>query len=181
MTANGIPNGYMQCPCGRYVRQGTVCRACGRQTEAQVPSRQPEAQKAARAAEGPNAIEAECVALFPGNFEYEARSFQICGGATYRPDWVDQVGRVAIEAKGEFIHSRDSRRRFDEAKHLHADWTWIWARKRTEGKKGKRWEIEVYTAQVGACAVHKPSATGSSAVPERQPTAVAVLRNAGPP
>jgi hypothetical protein len=82
--------------------------------------------------------------LFPGSFEFEGRTFDICGGATYTPDFVDQAAMVAIESKGEFIHSRDSRRRFDEAKHLHPLWTWIWARLRTSGRKGRRWEIEVY-------------------------------------
>lgn len=92
----------------------------------------------------PNSTELECRNLFTGEFTFEGRTFDICGGARYTPDWVDNLCRVAIEAKGEFIHSRDSRRRFDEAVHLYPDWRWIWARKRTKGRKGPRWEIEVF-------------------------------------
>lgn len=93
----------------------------------------------------PNATETAALAVLPeGAYHYEAITFGICGGATYRPDWTDGVRRIAIEVKGEYIHSRDSRRSFNEAKHLHPEWTWIWARLRTKGRKGRRWEIEVY-------------------------------------
>jgi hypothetical protein len=84
------------------------------------------------------------------NAEYEARRFDILGGARYTPDWVDPENKVAVEAKAEFIRSRDSRRRFDEARYLHTDWTWVWARSRAKGRKGKRIEIEVYPANAGA-------------------------------
>jgi hypothetical protein len=73
----------------------------------------------------------------------------ICGGASYTPDFANIERKIAVEVKGEYIHSRDSRRRFDEAKHLNPDWTWIWARKRTAGRKGPRWEIEIYPATKG--------------------------------
>ena len=84
--------------------------------------------------------------MFPGNWVYEGMNFDICGGDGYTPDWVDHVGHQCIEVKDEYIRSRDGRRRFLEAKHFHEDWTWIWARKRTTGRKGPRWEIEVYPA-----------------------------------
>lgn len=103
------------------------------------------ATRQAGKADGPNGTELACLKLFPGfGFVFEGRRFDICGGATYTPDWVDESSRMAIEVKGEHIHSRDSRRRFDEAKHLNPDWTWIWARLRTKGRKGRRWEIEIY-------------------------------------
>ncbi len=111
-----------------------------------APSKRP--TRAARGALGPNKTEAACLKLFPGTFEFEGRTFDICGGATYTPDGVDKAAKVAVEAKGEHIHSRDSRRRFDEAKHLYPDWTWIWARLRTSGRKGRRWEIEIYEAAI---------------------------------
>lgn len=93
---------------------------------------------------GPNKTELAALGLFRGDFQHEAKSFDIIGGAKYTPDWIDVENKIAIEVKAEFIHSRDSRRRFDEAKYLFPDWTWIWARQRTKGKKGRRWEIEVY-------------------------------------
>ena len=93
---------------------------------------------------GANETERKAVNLFPGNFTFEGRTFQICGGAKYTPDWVDITTATAIEVKGEFIRSRDGRRRFDEVKYLYPGWTWIWCRLRTSGRKGKRWEIEIY-------------------------------------
>lgn len=93
---------------------------------------------------GPNKTELEAAILFTGHFTFEGRTFDVCGGARYTPDWVDLGNAVAIEAKGEHIHSRDSRRRFDEAVHLYPGWRWIWARKRTSGRKGLRWEVEIY-------------------------------------
>jgi len=104
----------------------------------------PAAPKPPRGKRGPNKTELEAFALFPYRFVFEGREFDICGGAKYTPDGVDPEHAVALEAKGEFIHSRDSRRRFDEAKHLYPQWTWIWARKREKGRKGPRWEVEVY-------------------------------------
>ena len=76
--------------------------------------------------------------------KFEGRKFPICGGATYKPDWIDEQRQIAIEVKSEWIASRDSRRRFDEARTLYPDWRWIWIRKRTKGRKGPRWEVEVY-------------------------------------
>jgi len=100
-------------------------------------------------ADGPTKTEMLAALIFRGYvWKFEGRKFEICGGARYTPDWVDEAAKVAVECKGEFIHSRDSRRRFDEAKHLNPDWTWIWARLRTSGRKGKRWEIEIYERTV---------------------------------
>jgi hypothetical protein len=107
------------------------------------------AQRQARWQGGPNKTEAACVKLFPGEFAFEGRTFDICGGARYTPDWVDEAAMVAVESKGEFLHSRDSRRRFDEAKHLYPGWTWIWARLRSSGRKGPRWEVEIYARRIG--------------------------------
>jgi hypothetical protein len=104
----------------------------------------PRARQGPKKAKGPNKTELEAFALFPYDFDFEGRVFDICGGARYTPDGVDLKRAVALEAKGEFIHSRDSRRRFDEARTLYPGWTWIWARKRDKGRKGRRWEIEIY-------------------------------------
>ena len=135
-----LPAGYRLCTCGHASREQT-CR-CGRSLTSTTPT--PTTRHT-----GPNATELEAASLLPGDWQYEAMKFDILGGATYTPDWVDPARQIAIEAKGEYIHSRDSRRRFDEAKHLRPDWTWIWARKRT-GRKGQRWEIEIYPARTGA-------------------------------
>ena len=107
----------------------------------------PKADSKVRARKKPNKCEFETRALLQmigGNYSYEPHSFDVCGGAKYTPDWIDEKAKIAVEAKSEFIHSRDSRRRFDEAKFLYPQWTWIWVRKRTKGRKGPRWEIEVY-------------------------------------
>jgi hypothetical protein len=157
MTAT-LPAGYRLCVCGCASR-GHTCR-CGRSLTPATP-----AQPVTRHT-GPNATELEAASLLPGDWQYEGRKFDILGGATYTPDWVDTTRLIAIEAKGEFIHSRDSRRRFDEARHLRPDWTWIWARKRA-GRKGNRWEIEIFPAAgVGGAAEpavgHRGAFTGHS-------------------
>ena len=76
--------------------------------------------------------------------KFEGRTFGVCGGSRYTPDWIDADQCIAIEVKGEHVYSRDSRCRFDEARTLYPDWRWIWIRKRTKGRKGPRWEVEVY-------------------------------------
>ena len=77
---------------------------------------------------------------------FEGRTFSVLGGThAYTPDW--WTGRTAVEVKAEHIHSRDSRILFDAARREYPDVTWVWARKRTTGKKGPRWEIEVYHAR----------------------------------
>ena len=149
-----IPKGYKPCP--GCIARGRLtyipildarCRACARDGATDRPNVAPvipAAKKATDPFNGPNQTERAARALFPGDWTFEGRTFEICGGARYTPDWVDLTAATAIEAKGEFIHSRDSRRRFDEAKHLFPGWTWIWCRLRTKGRKGRRWEIEVY-------------------------------------
>jgi len=151
--------GYWQCLCGGYqlrkpdLAECPICHATRPTAPRQagsapvIPHAQNPPQAAKGKAGGPNKTELEARGLFPGRFLFEGRTFSICGGATYTPDWVDQETAVAIETKGEFIHSRDSRRRFDEAKHLFPQWSWIWARKRSKGRKGPRWEIEIYEKQ----------------------------------
>jgi hypothetical protein len=145
MTAFGKPFHLSDLPerLQRQIREGTTPRlpADPGPGRALIP---PAAPKPPRGNRGPNKTELEAFALFPYRFVFEGREFEICGGAKYTPDGVDPEHAVALEAKGEFIHSRDRRRRFDEAKHLYPAWTWIWARKRNKGRKGPRWEVEVY-------------------------------------
>lgn len=138
----GIPEGYVECSRCKMMTKAAVCR-CGMRLKDEVACEAP-AEKPTRRPAGPNKTEAAAMRMFPGTFLFEGRTFPICGGAKYTPDWVDLEAAVAIEVKAEFIHSRDSRRRFDEAKHLFPQWTWIWARKRDKGAKGKRWEVEIY-------------------------------------
>jgi hypothetical protein len=169
MTAT-LPAGYRLCVCGCASR-GNTCR-CGRSLTPATP-----ANPATRHT-GPNATELEAASLLPGDWQYEARKFDILGGATYTPDWVDLARLIAIEAKGEFIHSRDSRRRFDEARHLRPDWTWIWARKRA-GRKGSRWEIEWYPSKTNATASplpdhHASRVVGAGGVGNGQPQGILV-------
>lgn len=79
---------------------------------------------------------------------FEGRSFDVLAGThSYTPDWWVEASRTAVEVKGEHIHSRDSRILFDAARAEYPSVTWIWARKRTSGRKGPRWEIEVYPAR----------------------------------
>ena len=108
---------------------------------------QPPAPPPVKKPKGPNKTELAALTILnyePQEVAFEGKTFDICGGCRYTPDWIDELKMVAIEVKAEYIASRDSRRRFDEAKHLHPDWTWIWIRKRTKGRKGRRWEVEVY-------------------------------------
>jgi hypothetical protein len=78
---------------------------------------------------------------------FEGRAFDVCDGAhTYTPDWWCEGRRMAVEVKGEHIHSRDSRIMFDAARSQYPGITWVWARLRTKGRKGKRWEIEIFPA-----------------------------------
>jgi hypothetical protein len=51
---------------------------------------------------------------------------------------------MCVEVKGEHIHSRDSRIFFDIARTQYPDIVWVWVRKRSKGRKGKRWDIEIY-------------------------------------
>lgn len=143
-----FPSDVWRCSCRAY--NAAVldrCRDCGAMKN-NPAIKQSTAKADIRKAHSPNKTELACIELFPGfDWQYEAQAFEVCGGAKYTPDWVDKGRKVAIEAKGEFIHSRDSRRRFDEAVHLYPDWRWIWARLRTKGRKGRRWEIEIYNTK----------------------------------
>jgi hypothetical protein len=98
-----------------------------------------------------NATECEAarVLRLPGlTTLFEGRAFDVLGGThSYTPDWWVEDSRTAVEVKGEHIHSRDSRILFDAARAEYPSVTWIWARKRTRGRKGPRWEIEVYPAR----------------------------------
>ena len=141
MTHYGKPMSISALPAAL---QRQVRRQLGGYPDQARPTMHPAAPKPPRGRRGPNKTELEAFALFPYRFVFEGREFEICGGAKYTPDGVDPEHAVALEAKGEFIHSRDSRRRFDEAKHLYPAWTWIWARKRNKGRKGPRWEVEIY-------------------------------------
>jgi hypothetical protein len=108
---------------------------------------QPQAAPKAKDPKTANKTEADALTILnlePGDVVFEGRTFPICGGCVYTPDWYDELREIAIEVKGERIHSRDSRQRFNQAKHLYPELTWIWCRKRTKGAKGSRWEIEVY-------------------------------------
>jgi len=109
---------------------------------------QDEAQQ--RHAAAPNATELEALAvlrLTDAGMRYEAESLPVLGGShSYTPDWSSVSGDIRIEVKAEYIPSRDSRILFDAARVQYAG-MWIWARKRTRGRKGRRWEIEVYTSK----------------------------------
>lgn len=93
---------------------------------------------------GPNKTELEATSilrLIPESLVFEGRTFSVVGHS-YTPDWYGS--NIAIEVKAQFIYSRDSRILFDAARLAHPELTWIWARKRTKGKKGKRWDVEIY-------------------------------------
>lgn len=131
-----------------YERKRNATRADAPTTE---KTSQPKAgesnSRAPRQRKGPNQTEVAALVVLnlePGDVTFEGRTFPICGGSVYTPDWYDELRMLAVEVKGERIHSRDSRQRFNQAKHLYPGLTWIWCRKRTKGAKGPRWEIEVY-------------------------------------
>jgi hypothetical protein len=97
----------------------------------------------------PNQTELEAATIINGYWVYEYCPLSVLNGThSYTPDWtrMNDAGWVdaMMEVKGEHIHSRDSRILFDAARKEYPNRTWIWARKRTKGKKGPRWEIEVY-------------------------------------
>jgi hypothetical protein len=103
-------------------------------------------------AQGPNKTEAEFLAIvraanpaLADTLQFEGRTFDVAFH-TYTPDWYGYD--TAIEVKGDYIHSRDSRILFDAARHEHPELTWVWARKRAKGRKGPRWEIEVYEKNI---------------------------------
>jgi hypothetical protein len=100
----------------------------------------------------PNATELEALTVLHLDdwlvWEFEGRVFDVLGGTHhYTPDWWHESHSMAIEVKGEYIHSRDARILFDAARKENPSVTFIWARKRTTGNKGKRWEVEFYGAR----------------------------------
>ena len=97
----------------------------------------------------PNHTELEALAVLRlRNAVFEGRTFEVLNGThAYTPDWWAPDCATAVEVKGEFLHSRDSRILFDAARKEYPEVTWIWARKRVTGRNGPRWEIEVYHAR----------------------------------
>ena len=77
--------------------------------------------------------------------DFEGRTFDNPGGGKYTVDWYGNG--FAVEVKGEHIFDRGSRPKFDAAKAAHPELTWIWARKRTKGRLGPRWEIQVFPSK----------------------------------
>lgn len=96
----------------------------------------------------PNATEAKAAAVLRlPEAIFEGREFCLDNGHNYTPDWWCPEEKIAVEVKSEHIYSRDSRILFDGARMEHPEITWVWARKRKKGRKGPRWEIEVYDRQ----------------------------------
>ena len=127
---------------GRYRRRETAAQGI----EGGEP---PKASPHQARGKQPNATELEARELLRLHFaEFEGASFSVLDGThTYTPDWYDEATKTAVEVKGEHIHSRDSRIMFDAARKENPDHTWVWIRKRTTGRKGKRWECEIYVAK----------------------------------
>lgn len=88
-------------------------------------------------------LRAKDILRLPEDACFEGRSFKL-ENHTYTPDWICPVNMIAVEVKGEYIHSRDSRIMFDMARKLYPSYMWIWARNRTSGRKGRRWDVEIY-------------------------------------
>jgi len=106
------------------------------------------AGRASPGRKGPNKTELEALRVLDlKDMEFEGRRFAVLGGSHhYRPDFYGSD--TAVEVKAEYISSRDSRILFDAARHAHPELTWIWARKRTTGKKGPRWDVEIYPRSI---------------------------------
>lgn len=110
------------------------------------PAMEPQPAKATTV---PNKTETEALDVLRLHLmDFEGRTFDVVGHK-YTPDWYGNG--FAVEAKGEHIHSRDSRILFDAARLAHPELTWIWARKRTTGRAGKRWEIQIFPAKGTPC------------------------------
>lgn len=97
----------------------------------------------------PNKTEEEARTILSGVmnlliWQYEDKTFELSNGHSFTPDWVNWDESIVVEVKSEYVHSRDSRILFDCAKQEYPGYTWIWMRKRTKGRKGKRWEVEIY-------------------------------------
>jgi hypothetical protein len=96
----------------------------------------------------PNATEIEArrvLGLEGIGLDYESRTFRVVGH-DYTPDWCGSG--VAIEVKGAFIHSRDGRILFDAARLAHPELKWIWAQKKKGGKKGDRWQVDIWPRKI---------------------------------
>lgn len=108
-----------------------------------------------RLPKGPNKTEIEALAVlglsrvdstgFYARVSFESETFRVVDH-DYTPDWVGR--NIAVEVKGEHILSRDSRILFDAARLAHPELTWIWARKRTKGKRGPHWQVEIYPRKI---------------------------------
>jgi hypothetical protein len=115
-----------------------------------LPEPPREAKPAEASRPAPNQTETEAMTLLkslPGvlsQAKFEGYEFRLYTGI-YTPDWVDEAARVAVEVKGNFIRNKDSRVRFNMAKGMYPDWTWIWMRKYKGGHWGSHWRIEIYT------------------------------------
>ena len=77
----------------------------------------------------------------------EGRTFPVLGRRSYTPDWVLTGSYVAVEVKGEYVHSRDSAILFDAARHEYPDWTWIWMRRRSKTRMAGGWQVEIWPAK----------------------------------
>ena len=96
-----------------------------------------------------NKPEAEALALLSElarpEFKRNEDSFPVLGGAHgYTPDLVSEDSKVFVEVKGEHVHNRGSTMLFDAFRLEHPELVLVWMRKRTRGKKGRRWEVELY-------------------------------------
>jgi hypothetical protein len=128
----------------------THCLPCAMPPPAATPTPRHDVAGEGKKQTEANATEREAarVLRLPEAMLFEGRTFDVLGGThSYTPDWWVEADRTAVEVKSEHIHSRDSRILFDAARAEYPSVTWIWARKRTRGRKGPRWEIEVYPAR----------------------------------
>ena len=97
----------------------------------------------------PNQTEQEAMTVFSAlaklvmAMRYNSVLYPVLNNShSYTPDWT--ADGVVCEVKGEHIHSRDSRVLFDACRAEHPDLVHVWARKRTTGKAGRRWEVTVW-------------------------------------
>jgi hypothetical protein len=94
---------------------------------------------------GPNKTEAEYARLYLRNVDarYEALTFHMQNGCSYKPDWVvfdtDGLPRTAIECKGSYRFYSHGRARlaFKQCQLEFSGIVFLWA---TKTKKG--WEVE---------------------------------------
>jgi hypothetical protein len=94
----------------------------------------------------PNKTESEYRRMLPryAIVVYEGMRLYLANGHSYRPDWVVRLpvgGIECHEVKGAYIHSRDSRILFDQARQDWPCFAFVWARK-IDGA----WKVERYEA-----------------------------------